>query len=212
MPPPMTITSCMVAPLADQSRWRLPHAHLQIALIRRAGGAFDISELGFGQKIAQRAAQLRVMPGLSQSDEARQQRAHTCGRVTRKWADEDFRVPRFRQTLFIDFKFFEELFTGPYAGKDDLDVFTGTQAGKRDEVFGEIEDAHRLAHVEHEDFAAAAHRPGLQDELAGFGDRHEVAHHLRVRHRHRAAPANLLAKDWDHRPRRADDVAEAHRY
>ena len=51
----------------------------------------------------------------------------------------------------------------------------------------EVEDLHRLAHVEHEDLAAAADRAGLDHQRHGLRDRHEVARHLRVRDRHRAA-------------------------
>ena len=43
------------------------------------------------------------------------------------------------------------------------DVFL-LPAGKADHLLREIEDAHRLAHVEHVDLAAAAHRAGLDHE------------------------------------------------
>ena len=43
-----------------------------------------------------------------------------------------------------------------------------------------------------------------------LGDRHEVARHLRVRDRDRAAPLDLAAEDRDHAARRAEHVAEAH--
>ena len=46
---------------------------------------------------------------------------------------------------------------------------------------GQVEDPHRLAHVEHEDLAAAADRAGLHDERDRLRDRHEEARHLGVR-------------------------------
>ena len=47
------------------------------------------------------------------------------------------------------------------------------EAREPDQVAREIDDAHRLAHVEHEDLAALAHRTGLQHELRRLGNRHE---------------------------------------
>ena len=70
--------------------------------------------------------------------------------------------------------------------------------------------AHRLAHVEHEDLAAAADRARLDDQRDRLRDRHEEAGHLRVRDRHRAAALDLAAEDRDHAARRAEHVAEAH--
>ena len=84
-------------------------------------------------------------------------------------------------------------------------------AGEPDHLLREVEDLHRLAHVEHVDLAAAAHRARLHDERRRLRDRHEEARHLGVRDRHRAAALDLAAEDRDHRARRAEHVAEAHR-
>ncbi len=74
----------------------------------------------------------------------------------------------------------------------------------------EVEDAHRIAHVEHEHVAAAADAAGLHDQLRGLVDRHEVARHLGVGDRHRPAARDLLAEDRHDRARRSEHVAEAH--
>ena len=58
------------------------------------------------------------------------------------------------------------------------DVALGLEAGEADHVVREVEDAHRIAHVEHEDVAAAPDAAGLHDQLRGLVDRHEVARHL----------------------------------
>ena len=67
----------------------------------------------------------------------------------------------------------------------------------------ELDDPHRLAHVEHEDLAAPADRAGLDDERDRLGDRHEVARHLGVGDRDRPAARDLAAEDRDHAARRS---------
>src|SRR4051812_42697025 len=65
-----------------------------------------------------------------------------------------------------------DLLTGEDAGEDDRDVRL-VAAGETDHLLREVEDAHRLPHVEHVDLAAAAHRARLDDERRGLRDRHE---------------------------------------
>jgi hypothetical protein len=66
-----------------------------------------------------------------------------------------------------------------------------------------------LAHVEHEDAAAAADRAGLDHERDRLRDRHEEARHLRVGHGHRAAALDLAAEERDHGAGRVEHVPEA---
>src|SRR5436853_4105000 len=99
-------------------------------------GALNLLQLRFRKKLAQAAAQLGFVFGLAQGGEACEHFAHTVRRMDGDLADEDFRMAGLRQALFIDFKFLEELFAGPYAGEDDVYVFMRSQPGKRDEVFG----------------------------------------------------------------------------
>ncbi len=75
----------------------------------------------------------------------------------------------------------------------------------------QIDDLHRLAHVEHEDVAAFPHQPRLQHELRGFGNGHEVAHDLRVGHGDRPAGGDLRRKARHHAAARSQHIAEAHR-
>ena len=59
---------------------------------------------------------------------------------------------------------------------------------KTDHRARQVDDADRLAHVEHEDFAAAApSRPPASTSCAASGIGHEVAHDVGVRDRDRAA-------------------------
>ena len=92
-----------------------------------------------------------------------------------------------------------------------FDVVADAQAGEADHVVGQVEDADRLAHVEHEDFAALPHRAGLDHKLRRLGNQHEVARDVGMRHRDRPAAGNLLAKDRHHAAGGIEHVAEPHR-
>ena len=72
-----------------------------------------------------------------------------------------------------------ELLARPYADELDRDVPIRLLPGEPDHVVREVDDLDGLAHVEDEDVAALADRPGLDDELHGLRDRHEVALHVR---------------------------------
>ena len=75
-------------------------------------------------------------------------------------------------------------------------------------LLGQVDDLDRLAHVEQEDLAALAHGGGLEHELDGLGDGHEVARHLRVRDGDGPAGGDLLLEDRDDRAGGAEHVAE----
>ena len=63
--------------------------------------------------------------------------------------------------------------------------------GLLDQPLGDVGDAHRLAHVEHERLAVAADGAGLDDQLHGFLDGHEVAGDVGVGDGDRAARLDL---------------------
>ena len=67
-----------------------------------------------------------------------------------------------------------ELLPGPAPDDLDVDVAVGVEARELDHRAGEVDDAHRLAHVEHEHLGAAAaiaaaRRPAGVDRLRGRG-------------------------------------------
>ena len=109
-------------------------------------------------------------------------------------------------------KFLIKLFTGAQAGVADLDINIRFLARQADHVPGHLVDSDRLAHLEEEDLAVAAHRPGLEDELGRLLDRHEIAGDLGVGDGDRAAELDLALEQRQHRAGRAEDVAEAHRH
>ena len=123
----------------------------------------------------------------------------------------DLRVRRGRDLLTGADELLVELLARAHADELDLDIAIGLLARQADHVAGEIDDLDRVAHVQHVDLATPAQRARLHDERHGLRDRHEVARHLRVGHRHGAAARDLLLEDRDHRARRAEHVAEAHR-
>ncbi len=104
---------------------------------------------------------------------------------------------------------FRQLFAGADAGVFDVDVHALFESGEANEIAREIRDLEHLTHVEHEQLTARAEGAGLQHELHGLGDRHEVPAHLGVRHRDRTAVGDLLEERRDHRAARAEHVAKA---
>ena len=98
-----------------------------------------------------------------------------------------------------------ELLAGAQAGEDDLDRALGP--GR--EQAGHVDDAHGLAHVEHEGLAAAADGAGLDDQLHRLLDGHEVAGDVGVGDGDRAAALDLGVERGEHRAPAAEHVAEA---
>ena len=96
---------------------------------------------------------------------------------------------------------------------------SGLQPGQTDHLPRQIDDLHRLAHVEHEDAAvsrrtAAARRrrqhAGLQHQADRLAHRHEVALHVGMRDRQRAAARELALEQRHHRAGAAEHIAEPH--
>jgi hypothetical protein len=90
----------------------------------------------------------------------------------------------------------------------DLDV---VPAAHLDEMPGDVVDAHGLTHVQNQDLARSPDGAGLNHQLAGLGDGHEVSGRVLVRDGDRAATAYLLGEQGQHRPSGPEDIAEAHR-
>src|SRR5258708_1191324 len=92
----------------------------------------------------------------------------------------------------------------PDAGKGDVDVSAGLEPGESDHPLGKVDDLHRLTHVEDVDRNARMPCPkgvacGSDDEVASLPDGHEVADHVRVRHRERPASLHLSLEFWHYR-------------
>ena len=122
---------------------------------------------------------------------------------------EDLRVRCRPDLLAVGPELLVQLLARADADERDRDVRLRILAREADHVDGQVEDLHRLAHVEHVDLAAAADRAGLHDERHRLRDGHEVARHLRMSHRHRTALLDLAAEDRDHAAGGVEDVAEA---
>ena len=105
---------------------------------------------------------------------------------------------------------FVELFAGAYAGVLDVDVFVGLVAVEANERFGHFGYFDRRAHVEDEQLAARAHRPGLEDEADRFGNEHEVALHVWVRDGDGAARRYLAFELRHDAAAASENVAETH--
>ena len=118
-------------------------------------------------------------------------------------------VGRGQRFLVVEIKLFVELLPGPDARKADLDrIFR--QARQADQVAGQVDDLHRLAHLQDEDFAALAHRRGLQHQLRGLRDGHEETGHAGIGDGDRSAAADLVLEDRHHAAVGPQHVAEPH--
>ena len=102
-----------------------------------------------------------------------------------------------------------QLLSRPHADERDRDLGVGLFPGQSDHVAREIQDLHRLAHVEHVDLPAASDCACLHDQRDSLRNRHEVARHLRMGDRDRPALLDLAPEDRDHAAGGVQDVAEA---
>ena len=113
--------------------------------------------------------------------------------------------------LVVGQQFLEEFLARAQAGEGDGDVGFGV-AGQAHHGAGQVDDADGLAHVQDEGLAAASHEAGLQHELGGLGDGHEVAGDVGVGDGDGAAVGDLLAKLGNDAAAGAQHVAEAHQH
>ena len=92
----------------------------------------------------------------------------------------------------------------------EISIESSGQAGKADQIAGQVDDLHRLAHFQHEDLAALAHGRRLQHQLRGLGNRHEEAGHAGIGDGDRSAAADLVLEDRHDAAVGTQHVAEAH--
>ena len=125
-------------------------------------------------------------------------------------ADEDQVVLRFLHALAGEQQLLIELLALAQTRVHHGDVHVRLQTGQADHIAREIVNAHRLAHVQHENLAAARIGAGLENELYSLGNGHEIADDALVRHGDGAALRNLLAEERNHTAGAAEHIAEAH--
>ena len=106
-------------------------------------------------------------------------------------------------------QFLVQLLARPEAGEHDGNLLLAVPR-QPDQLACQLDDLHRLAHVQHQHLAAGADGTGLQHETRRLGDGHEVANDVRVRHGHRPALGDLLLELRDHAAAGAEHIAEAH--
>lgn len=123
-------------------------------------------------------------------------------------AGEDFFVGCVVDVFVVEGEFFEEFFAGADTGVDDGHFLFG-HAGQADHIAGQVGDFDGLTHVEDEEVAGALEAGGLEDELGGFGDGHEIAGHVGVGDGDGSAVFDLFAEDGDDAAVGAEHVAEA---
>lgn len=96
------------------------------------------------------------------------------------------------------------LLARPQPGVDDVNLAwrAGGQPAR------DVGDAHLLSHVEHEDLAVPPDHRGLQHELHGLANGHEVPADPGMGNGQRAARGGLRAEGCQERSPAAQDIAE----
>ena len=100
---------------------------------------------------------------------------------------------------------------GPLTDELELDIALRLEAMKLDQIASELDDTHRLPHVEHEGIAGGGQHRRLQDQLHGLGNRHEVAHCLWIGNGQRASARKLPTKQGNHAATAAQDIPKTDR-
>src|SRR5947207_15990593 len=77
----------------------------------------------------------------------------------------DLLVESGHHAFALESELFKQFFTGPQSGKNNLYVFIWLVAGEADHATGEIDDAHRLSHIQNKDFSTLSHSRSLQHQL-----------------------------------------------
>ena len=119
--------------------------------------------------------------------------------------DADLLVERGLGVLFGGEHLLVEFLAGTQAGVLDLDIL---RTAEEDHAFGKVGNLHGLAHVENEDLTSVAHGASLEDELAGFGNEHEVTDDFRIGDGDGTAFFDLTFEERDDRAVGTEDVAE----
>ena len=113
-----------------------------------------------------------------------------------------------------DQQFFIEFFAGAQTGDGDFDVavrvgaVAHAQAGELDHAPGQVNNAHRLTHVEYKHIAALRHSPGLQHQLRCLRDSHEIAGDIGVRDGEWTTRCQLASKQGHHTTAGTEHVAK----
>ena len=86
-----------------------------------------------------------------------------------------------RHVLGLVIQLLVEFFTRAQARELDLDVGVGIESAQFDQLAGQVDDFHGMAHIENKNLAAFAQRGALEDETDRLIHGHEIAGDVRVR-------------------------------
>ena len=111
--------------------------------------------------------------------------------------------------LLVHHQLLIELLAGAQAHDLDLHVHARLVAVETDELFGQVDDLDRLAHIQNIDAAALGQGTGLQHQLGCLRDGHEIALDVGVRQGDGAALFDLRLEQRDDTAVAAQHIAEA---
>ena len=181
------------------------------ASARGGHGRVQRGRLVFGHPQGQHLAHLGVAHGAGGFQPALDGDVPAGARGIDRAGDAQLGVRGGQGLLVVGQQFLEEFLARAQAGEGDGDVGFGV-AGQAHHGAGQVDDADGLAHVQDEGLAAASHEAGLQHELGGLGDGHEIAGDVGVGDGDGAAVGDLLAELGDDAAAGAQHVAEAHQH
>ncbi len=164
-----------------------------------------------GHQLAQRRQQSVPLSCVEKRQQPAQLLHQLGARILRPLADPDLLGRGRNRGLESGDLLLGELLARPKTGEDDLHILARHPAGEADQLLGQVEDPHRLTHLQHGDGARGLRqRPRLKHQLSRLGDGHEVALHLRVGDGDGAARGELPLEQRDDAPLRGQHIAEAH--
>ncbi len=117
--------------------------------------------------------------------------------------------------LYNSFSLYNQLlvkfFTRPETYKFYLNIRIKFFPGKTDHIPGHIYYFDRRPHFKDKNLTTFAHGKCLKYELGGFFNNHKKTGYFRMRNSQGTALFDLMAKQWDYRPRRTNHIPKTHR-
>ena len=148
-----------------------------------------------GHKFLKRDDQTANVPRRADFAQRLEPDSHVFFRESIADKDSNLVVLRRHRVLKQSAEFLREFFARSHARKFDFDIFFGPEPRQENQVPGEIDNLHGLAHVENANLSALTDGQSLQHKLAGLGNSHKEAAHFGMRDSDGASGRDLLLEN-----------------